>query len=156
MDNEPHSLDELKDKANFLKREKQRLLEAQRKRDEIDRLRREIAELSAKELAVTKTEETDIGESLNEARAAGQWPHDLSDERIILESKWEEEKVRLNEKKEKEKRDTHKIVWGVFGGLAIFFPFFWPFFILQGFRAYPVTSFAILAFVVFLLIILTR
>ena len=156
MDIDPHSIEDLKDKANFLKREKQRLLEAQKKRDEIDRLQREVAELSAKELALTKPSESDLGRDLNEALAAGQWQNDASDERVLLEAKWEEEKVRLADKKKKDKEGAHKFAWGVFGTLAIFFPIFWPFFILQGFRAYPVTSFAILALIVFLLIVLTR
>ena len=156
MDDDFQNLAELRNKASFLKREKQRLLEAQRKREEIARLQTEVSELSAKEREPVKIVEVDSNEDLKIAVKTGQWPTDLYDNDANLEIKWEQEKLRLEGNKIKGKVDNQKFIWGFFGGLAMFFPIFWPFFILQTFRAYPIVSFTSLGLIVLLLVVLYR
>jgi len=156
MDDDFQNLAELRNKASFLKREKQRLLDAQRKREEIERLQKEVSQLLAKEQEPVKIVNVDSNEALNIALKTGQWPTDLTDNDANLETKWEQEKLRLQGSKIKGKADNQKLILGCFGGLAMFFPIFWPFFIFQTFRAYPVISFASLGLLVLLLVILYR
>ena len=97
------------------------------------------------------------------ARKMGSWDED---EKIIfndamndrLEEKWkihkgsEEEKSR--KKSEKADKDAEVSLLGCLGVLAWFFPFFWPFLIVQLFRTYPGPCYTILGVIVFLIIII--
>lgn len=153
---EEESLEELKKKARFLEKEKRRILETQRKREEIDKLQREIHALNSE--ANEPTVNTSSPESsLHSAMRDGHWPDELDSQvaEAILEKKWEQEKDRQRKLAKETEINADKALWGCFGGLAVFFPIFWPIFLLQGFRAYPVTSFTILAIAVFLIIVIS-
>lgn len=97
------------------------------------------------------------------ARKIGSWAEDekkifndaISDE---LEEKWKihkaSEAVKSKKKAEKADKDAEVGLLGCLGVLAWFFPFFWPFLIVQLFRTYPGPCYTILGVIVFLVIVM--
>ena len=206
MNDDNHSLEELKQKAEFLRKEKQRIIRSQKEKEAIKKLQAEIEELenpktegstkeefinaSKKGLEVglgalrragkdllNKTKDsakTPIEKDLQEAQQTGLWPNEEiheNEERIPnpqtgLERKWQEEKIRLIENKNKKiqtdaiaNQKAEKIVnegcLAVLGAFAWFIPFLWPLAIIQLFKTYPKTCFTLLGVFTFLVIVIS-
>jgi len=205
MSDDNHSLEELKQKAEFLRKEKQRIIRSQKEREAIKKLQAEIEGLHNPGIASSREEfinagkrgikdgigalrkarkellsksidpaKTPIEKDLEQAQRTGLWPNEetLENQEIItnpqsdLEQKWQAEKIRLSEDKNK-KIQTDAIATqkaeklanegclAVLGTFAWFIPFLWPIAIVQLFKTYPTTCFALLGGFTFLVVIIS-
>lgn len=144
-------LEELREKAAFLKQEKKRLIETRQRKEEIEKLQQEIHEL---ETGDSKSSTIYSDSSKRTEVELQQWRVDPLSEKILLDAKWEEEKARKNAMKIAKDKENEQAATGCLGILALFFPILWPIFLIQIFRAYPGPAFATLAILVAFVIII--
>lgn len=99
----------------------------------------------------------DPDQELEQAKNAGTW-HALDSINQVdpdLEEQWRREKALKLEKERQTEVTANQAAWGCLGVAAFFFPVFWPIFLVQTFRAYPIASWFTLGIIVFLIIVLS-
>ena len=152
---ERDELEELKQKAKFLSEYKKRLEEGQKKKEEILKLQQEIDSL-VKSGGYSADLTVPAAKALRDAKKNGTWvsSQDTDASDPAIEQSWKQEQEVKRAKEKKSEVTANQTVWGLLGIAAFFIPFFWPFFLVQTFRAYPATSWTTLAVVTALIIIL--